>query len=269
MHQEAEKRSDRIKRMYSQIERASISKSLNPYHQSQQEMSSSDIPQHQQAPPPDISAHTQHGRLASPTASMNDSPSKRRVDAFYNPDQDGSGYPQMQWRYATHQQPHGYSDGSPAVVQHDLHLQHHQQPESIQRPVFYEDGTDRHHHQQQQWRNIETSAISDTTDHQNLTSTFHPSPQTVTADVTALRSSQLSVSRAICEGYSDCGADEQLLSDPLLEDRGGTLKNSYFAHHTDSLETVVYCEDPRGIGSRSSRESTGDPHTQSWNTTSV
>lgn len=137
MHIDAEKRAERIKRMYSQIEKASLSDSLNAHrtdvtaellgsqHHYQQTVETSLEEGHTPVFKP-----YQHAVIATGPDTSN--------DPFCDPLDRGDGYPKMHWRYASH--PH-IMYGSPGGANKHSR-EHQQQGECAKRPLLLESDVD-------------------------------------------------------------------------------------------------------------------------------
>lgn len=246
MHIDAEKRAERIKRMYSQIEKASLSDSLNPHRS---EATAELLNQRHYQHPEHIGddSHTPIFKPYQHAGVTSSSPHHliREGDAFCDSMERGDGYPKMHWRYANH--PH-IMYGSPGS------LSKHSKDQTVgaKRPLLMEsDG------EQQKQCDVESSDPDVNTKLPSSftsSSTFQPS-QTVKADVLG---SGLSYS----ESYNPMDNIEDSCS----------LKSSCFLQHTDSLETVVHCETAKKplneAPLKSISRDTAVP-SQSWNMTTV
>lgn len=150
MHIDAEKRTERIKRMYSQIEKASLSDSLTPHHRTD---ATAELLPYQQA---DSSAEDGHTPIFKPYQHA----VLKEGDAFCpDPVDRGEAYPKMHWRYANH--PHVVYGGSSTSSS-----KHSREQVDPKRPLLLESDLD---HQ------YPTSFSS--------SKTFQP-PKTVRADIT-------------------------------------------------------------------------------------
>ncbi|XP_035212177.1 uncharacterized protein LOC118186215 isoform X2 [Stegodyphus dumicola] len=256
MHIDAEKRAERIKRMYSQIEKASLSDSVGSHrNEAAAELLGQRNYQHTESTVDET--HTpifkpyQHGGIT------NGSPHHlvAEGDAFCDPLERGDGYPKMHWRYASH--PH-VMYGSPGSL--SKHPREQSGTASIKRPLLLETDTEPSRTREINTVEYGTCSKFPSSFSSSSSSTFQ-TPQTVTADVIGNGPSQCSA------GYSDS-------FNPLdnLED-GCSLRNSCFLQHTDSLETVVHCDTAAKSLSEAplrniSRDTSAQP-TQSWNMTTV
>ncbi|XP_054708050.1 uncharacterized protein LOC129217735 [Uloborus diversus] len=241
MHIDAEKRAERIKRMYSQIEKASLSDTLNSRGEASVELLGQ---RHFQQPESMMEdAHTPIFKPYQHPGVSNGSPHHmvQEGDAFCDPLERGDGYPKMQWRYANH--PH-IMYGSPRT------LGKHEGPACSKRTLLLD--SDQH-------GNIPKSEIGTCSQFPSsfsASSTFE-SPQTVKADV-------------IGNGGGLSSYTEAFSSADNFDD-SCSLKTSCFLQHTDSLETVVHCDvKPKSEAPlRSISRDANTPRTQSWNMTTV
>lgn len=246
MHIDAEKRAERIKRMYSQIEKASLSDSLNPHlNEAADELLSKAQYQHTDTVSED--SHTPIFKTYQHASITSSSPRHllQEGDAFCDPLDRGGGYPKMHWRYANH--PH-ITYGSPRSL--SKHNKDH--PVGAKRPLLMESDVDRQKSCDVPSTEMDVcKAIPSTF---LTSSTFQPS-QTVKADVLG----------------SGVPYSESFNPMDNLED-SCSLKNSCFLQHTDSLETVVHCETAKKPLSeaplKSISKDTSAP-SQSWNMTTV
>lgn len=246
MHIDAEKRAERIKRMYSQIEKASLSDSLNPHrNEATAELLSQRHYQHPETVSED--SHTPIFKPYQHPGITSNSPRHliQEGDAFCDPLERGDGYPKMHWRYANH--PH-IMYGSPG----SLSKHSKDQPVGAKRPLLLESDVDHQKTCEVQSSDVDVCGKIPSTFISS--STFQPS-QTVKADVMGSGVS-----------YSESFNPMDNLDDSC------SLKTSCFLQHTDSLETVVHCETSKKPLSEAplksiSRE-TSVP-SQSWNMTTV
>ncbi|GBL84389.1 hypothetical protein AVEN_117159-2 [Araneus ventricosus] len=150
MHIDAEKRTERIKRMYSQIEKASLSDSLTPHHRTD---ATAELLPYQQA---DSSAEDGHTPIFKPYQHA----VLKEGDAFCpDPVDRGEAYPKMHWRYANH--PHVVYGGSTS--------KHSREQVDPKRPLLLESDLD---HPASQYPSSFSSS-----------KTFQPS-KTIRADIT-------------------------------------------------------------------------------------
>ncbi|CAL1273714.1 unnamed protein product [Larinioides sclopetarius] len=150
MHIDAEKRTERIKRMYSQIEKASLSDSLTPHHRTD---ATAELLPYQQA---DSSAEDGHTPIFKPYQHA----VIKEGDAFCpDPVDRGEAYPKMHWRYANH--PHVVYGGSTS--------KHSREQVDPKRPLLLESDLD---HPASQYPSSFSSS-----------KTFQPS-KTIRADIT-------------------------------------------------------------------------------------
>ncbi|GFS30097.1 uncharacterized protein TNIN_411052 [Trichonephila inaurata madagascariensis] len=242
MHIDAEKRTERIKRMYSQIEKASLSDSLTTHRT---DATTELLGPHTYQQQPDSSIEDGHTPIFKPyqhALITNNSPRHmiKEGDAFCDTMDRGDGYPKMHWRYANH--PHVMYGASGSN-------KHSREQVDPKRPLLLESDIDQPsvkvgEIQQMEFGNSQYPSSFASS------KTFQPS-KTVRADIT-------------------CNTSRSESFSPLesLED-GSNLKNSCFMQHTDSLETVVHCETASEAPLKTITKDIPPPPTQSWNMTTV
>lgn len=246
MHIDAEKRAVRIKRMYSQIEKASLSDSLNPHRS---EATTELLSQRHYKHPESIveDSHTPIFKPYQHASITSGSPHHliQEADAFCDSLDRGDGYPKMHWRYANH--PH-IMYGSPGS------LSKHSKDQTLgaKRPLLMESEMEQQKQCDVSSSNMEVCGKIPSTFISS--STFQPS-QTVKADV-------LGSGVSYSENFNPLDNLEDTCS----------LKNSCFLQHTDSLETVVHCETAKKPLSEAPLKSISrdvNVPSQSWNMTTV
>ncbi|GFU35753.1 uncharacterized protein NPIL_242282 [Nephila pilipes] len=241
MHIDAEKRTERIKRMYSQIEKASLSDSLTTHRT---DATTELLGPHTYQQQPESSIEDGHTPIFKPyqhALITNNSPRHmiKEGDAFCDPMDRGDAYPKMHWRYANH----------PHVMYGSSGSKHSREQVDPKRPLLLESDIDQPCGKVSEIQQLEFGNSQYPSSFAS-SKTFQPS-KTVRADVTC------STSRS--ESFSPLES---------LED-GSNLKNSCFMQHTDSLETVVHCETASEAPLKTITKDVTPPPTQSWNMTTV